>query len=148
MAMASGLYVPTFRDALDTSNIVVDMLVNTNKVILVTNAETPNFELHDLYADITGEVAAGGGYTQNSKTVGGTPTWAYAAIAGIALKYSWSAAVEWTSSTITARGMIITSGLATDYLIVAVTFGSDYASTNGTFSITAHANGIFYFDMA
>jgi hypothetical protein len=122
------------------------MLSASNKVILVTDAETPNFETHDLYTDITGEVAAGGGYTQNSKTVGGTPTWAFAA-ATTRLKYSWSAAVEWTSSTITARGMIITTDVATGLLIVASNFGSDYVSTNGTFSITAHADGIFYFDL-
>lgn len=145
MAMASGLYLPTYRDALDTSNIVVDFLLSTNKVILVTNSETPNFETHDLYADITGEVAAGGGYTQNNKTVGGTPTWAFAA-ATTRLKYSWSAAVEWTSSTITARGMILTTA-ADGYLMVASDFGQDYISTNGTFSITAHADGILYFDL-
>jgi len=31
--------------------------------------------------------------------------------------------------------------------IVSVAFGANYTSTNGTFSITAHANGIFYIDL-
>lgn len=146
MTMASGLYLPTFRDALDTSNAAVDMLSANNKVILVTNTETPDFQNHDLYTDITGEVAAGGGYTQNSKTVGGTPTWAW--VTPSYLRYSWSAAVEWAASTITARGMIVTTDVATGLLIVAVNFGTDYISTNGTFSITAHAtDGIFYLDL-
>jgi hypothetical protein len=42
--------------------------------------------------------------------------------------------------------MILTTA-ADGYLIVAVTFGANYSSTNGTFSISAHANGIFYIDL-
>lgn len=146
MAMASGLYLVTFRDLAIATPIVCNMLLNTNKVLLVTNTITPDFDLHNDYADITGEVAAGGGYTQNSKTVGGTPTWAVGA--ATQLKYSWSAAVVWATSTITARGMVVTTAVATGLLIVGVTFGADYASTNGDFSITAHANGIFYLDLS
>jgi hypothetical protein len=146
--MASGLYAVNFRDLAIATPIVMNLLLNTNKVILVTDTYTPGFDTHNDYADITNEVAAGGGYTQNSKTVGGTPTWAITGTgATTALKYSWSAAVEWTSSTITARGMVITTAVATGLLIVAVTFGQDYASTNGTFSISAHANGIFTVDL-
>lgn len=146
MAMASGLYLVTFRDVMIASPIVVNMLSATNKLLLVTNTITPDFDVHNDYADITGEVATGGGYTQNTKTVGGTPTWAVGA--ATQLKYSWSAAVVFATSTITARGMVVTTSVATGLLIVGVTFGSDFSSTNGDFSITAHANGIFYLDLS
>jgi hypothetical protein len=146
MTMASGLYLVTFRDVMISSPIAVNVPNASNKVILVTDAHTPNFDTHNDYADITNEVAAGGGYTQNSKTVGGTPSWGVGA--ATQLKYSWSAPVVWTTSTITARGMIITTSVATGLLIVGVTFGSDFASTGGDFTITAHANGIFYIDLS
>lgn len=146
MAMASGLYLVTFRDVMIASPIAVNVPNASNKVILVTNTITPDFDTHNDYADITGEVAAGGGYTQNNKTVGGTPTWGVGA--ATQLKYSWSAAVVFTTSTITARGMVITTSVATGLLIVGVTFGSDFSSTAGDFSITAHANGIFFIDLS
>lgn len=145
MTMASGLYLVTFRDVMIATPIVVNMLNASNKVILVTDAETPAFDTHNDYADITGEVT-GTNYTANSKTVGGTPTWGVGA--ATQLKYSWSAAVVWATSTITARGMIVTTAVTTGLLIVGVTFGTNYSSTNGDFSITAHANGIFYIDLS
>ena len=143
MAMASGLYVVTWRDIADSTGLAVDMLSASNIVCLYVDAKTPNFDT-DAAHSATNEVATGGGYTQDSKTVGGTPTWGLGNAGQ--LKYSWSAAVEWTSSTITARGMIIGKA-STLEPIVAVTFGADYSSTNGTFSITAHANGIFFIDL-
>jgi hypothetical protein len=142
MTMASGLYVPAFRDALDTSNIVVDFLLNTNKCDLYLDAKTPDFDADAAYS-ATNEVATATGYTRDTMTVGGTPTWA--STTGT-LKYSWSTTVQWTSATFTARGMIIHAA-AGNYPLVAVTFGADYSCTNGTFTITAHANGIFTIDM-
>ena len=111
MAMASGLYVVTFEGSMGTENLTVDMDLSTNKVILVTDTHTPDFQTDNDYNDIDNEVAAGGGYTQNSKTVGGTPTYGWASTNR--LKYTWSAAVVWSSSTITARGMIVTTSVAT-----------------------------------
>jgi hypothetical protein len=142
MTMASGLYVPIWRDATDTSNLVLDLLLNTNKVDLYLDAKTPDFDADASYS-ATNEVATATGYTRDTMTVGGTPTWA--STAGV-LKYSWSTTVQWTSATFTARGMILHAA-AGNYPFVAVTFGADYSCTNGTFTITAHANGIFTIDM-
>jgi len=144
MAMASGLYVPIWRDATDTSNLVLDLLLNTNKVDLYTNTKTPNFDTDAAYSS-TNELATAGGYTQDNKTVGGTPTYDSSGSDGI-LKYTWSTTVQWTSASFTARGMIIHAA-AGNYPFVGVTFGSDYTATNGTFTITAHANGILTIDL-
>jgi hypothetical protein len=145
MTMASGLYLVNFRDVMISSPVAVNVPNASNKVILVTDTHTPNFDTHNTYTNITNEVS-GTGYTANSKTVGGTPTWGVGA--ATQLKYSWSAPVVFTTSTITARGMIITTSIATGLLIVGVTFGSDFTSTAGDFSITAHANGIFFIDLS
>ena len=142
MTMASGLYVPIWRDATDTSNLVLDCLLSTNKCDLYLDAKTPDFDADASYS-ATNEVATATGYTRDTMQVGGTPT--YASTAGV-LKYSWSTTVQWTSATFTARGMILHAA-AGNYPFVAVTFGADYSCTNGTFTITAHANGIFTIDM-
>lgn len=143
----SGLYVATWRDIADTTGLAVDMLAAGNIVCLYTNTLDTTGTYFDATAahSATNELATGNGYTQDTKTVGGTPTWALGNTGQ--LKYSWSAAVQWTGASFTARGMII--GKATTLEpIVAVTFGADYtASGGGNFTITAHANGIFYIDL-
>ena len=143
MAMASGLYVVTWRDIADNTGLAVDMLSASNIVCLYTDTKTPNFDT-DAAHSTTNELATGSGYTQDSKTVGGTPTWALGNAGQ--LKYSWSEAVEWTSASFTARGMILGKA-STLEPICAVTFGADYTATAGTFSVTAHANGIFVIDL-
>lgn len=143
MTMASGLYVPTWRDIADATGLAVDMLSASNIVCLYTDTKTPNFDT-DAAHSTTNELATGSGYTQDAKTVGGTPTWALGSAGQ--LKYSWSTSVSWTSSTFTARGFILGKA-STLEPIVAVTFGADFSSVSSTFSITAHANGIFYFDL-
>jgi hypothetical protein len=143
MAMASGLYVVTWRDIADTTGLAVDMLSASNIVCLYTDTKTPNFDT-DAAHSATNELATAGGYTQDSKTVGGTPTRALGNAGQ--LKYSWSAAVVWGSATFTARGMILGKA-STLEPIAAVTFGADFTATAGNFTVTAHANGIFVIDL-
>jgi len=147
MTMASGLYTVTFRDAInDGTPITMDLTNANNLVALYTDTKTPVFDTDAAYSS-TNELATAGGYTQISKTVGGTPTCALGSVAHT-LKYSWSTTVSWTSATFTARGMIVHTVTATKLPIVAATFGADYTATNGTFTITAHADGIFYITMS
>lgn len=149
MTMASGLYLPTIRDAMDTTSSgggIIDMLSSSNKVVLVTDSYTPDFDTHDLYNDVTNELSTAGGYTQDNKTVGGTPTWAYTTAHRLA--YNWSAAVTWTSASFTARGLVLKGTTTGNPLVCAVTFGQDYTATNGTFSVTAAAAGLFYITVA
>jgi len=143
MAMESGLYVVTWRDATDTSNATLDLLLTTNKVDLYTDTKSPNFDTDAAY-DATNELATAGGYTRDTKTVGGAPTYALGNAGQ--LKYSWSASVDWAAASFTARGMILHTAAA-NLPFCAVTFGSDFTATAGTFSVTAHANGIFVIDL-
>jgi hypothetical protein len=147
MTMASGLYVLTFRDALDTSNIAIDFLLDTHKVVLVTDTHTPNFDTHDDYADITNELATAGGYTQLGKALTGlTPTWGLGAAGQ--LKYDLTTDQSWSSASFTARGAIwYADALATNNLLFAHTFGADFTATNGTFTIQLDALGAFTIDL-
>jgi hypothetical protein len=143
MAMAPGLYVVTWRDIADTTGLAVDMQSASNIVCLYNSTKTPNFDTDAAHSAVN-ELATGGGYTQDTKTVGGTPTFALGNAGQ--LKYSWSAAVQFTSATFTARGLII--GKATTLEpIVCVDFAADFTATAGNFTITAHANGIFFIDL-
>jgi hypothetical protein len=154
MTMASGLYVLTFRDALDTTGLAIDMLLNSHKVVLVTNTHTPNFDTHNDFADITDEVS-GTGYTAGGRALSvGTvangdcvPTWGLGAAGQ--LKYDLTTDVGWASPTsVTARGSILyADALGTNDLIVAQTFGADFTSTAGTFTIQLDALGWFTIDL-
>jgi hypothetical protein len=145
--MASGLYVLTFRDALDTSNIAIDFLLDTHKVVLVADSHTPNFDTHDDYADITGELATAGGYTQLGKVLTGlTPTFGLGSAGQ--LKYDLTTDQSWSSASFTARGAIwYADALATNNLLFAHTFGADFTATNGTFTIQLDALGAFTIDL-
>lgn len=154
MTMASGLYVVTLRDALDTSGLAVDFLSNLHKVALVTNTHTPDFDLHDFYADITNELATAGGYTQPGRVLStGTaaagdcvPTFALG-VAG-QLKYDLTTDIAWPSASFTARGAVwYADALASDPLLFAQTFGADYTATNGTFTIQLDSLGAFTADL-
>ncbi len=145
MAMASGLYVVTFSSVLKNT-IALDLSAATNLVELYLDAKTPNFQTDAAY-DATNEVATANGYTRATKTVGGAPTVAWAA--ANRMKHTWSTTVQWTATGagFTARGMIL-GVAASNEPYLAATFGADYtASGGGTFTITAHADGIFYATM-
>lgn len=145
MTMASGLYVVPWSTMLKNT-LAADLSASTNIVCLYLDAKTPAFNT-DAAHSATSEVATANGYTQDAKTVGGTPTVAYQATAR--LKYTWSTTVQWTATGagFTARGMIIGAASTLEPL-VGVTFGADYtASGGGTFTITAHTDGIAYITM-
>lgn len=144
MTIASGLYVVTWRDIADTTGLAVDMLAAGNIVCLYTDAKTPAFDT-DAAHSATNEIATGGGYTQDTKTVGGTPTFALGSAGQ--LKYSWSTTVQWASSTIVNAEGFILGKASTLEPIVCVDFGAPFTSTAGNFTITAHANGIFFIDL-
>jgi hypothetical protein len=157
MTMASGLYVLTFRDALDTSNLAIDMLLNTHKVALFLDALTPNFDTNQDFtaAPYTSNQSSGTGYTAGGRALSvGTvtnsdcvPTWGLGATGQ--LKYDLTTDVGWASpTTVTARGSVLyADALATNDLIVAQTFGSDFTSTAGTFTIQLDALGWFTIDL-
>jgi hypothetical protein len=61
-----------------------------------------------------------------------------------------AADVSWTSSTISARYIVIyksTGSAATSPLIAYIDLGSAQSTTNGTWAITWHADGIAYVDV-
>ena len=141
---ASGLFVLTFRDILDSTQMAVDTGSDTFKCAMITNSSTPNFETHDHWSDLSGNEVSGSGYS-----AGG------AALTSITLgndsgtlKFD-AADTSWSTATISsARAAVIYDDtLTNDPLICLVDFGADYASSAGTFQITWNASGIWTIDL-
>jgi hypothetical protein len=139
---ASGLYYPTFRDVFDTSQSAVDLDLETHKVALYNNTNTPNFSTETIYTttnEETGTNWAAGGVVLIGTTVSESPTGSM----------MWDADdVSEASTTLSGvRGCKIYADLQGGLLIVGVNFGADYATTNGTFAIQWALAGIFAIDL-
>ena len=140
--MASGLYGETIVNALD-GTAAIDLNSDTIKIMLVTSSYTPDFGAHGHKSDVTNEVS-GTNYTAGGNTLGSlslTQT-------GGTIKFD-AADTSWSSATITnARGAVIyDDSLTNDPLIAYIDFGSDFSSSNGTFTITFASGGIFTIDL-
>lgn len=144
----SGLFVLTFIDILDTTQLAVDLDLETHKLALFTNTITPNFSTDTAYGvapynanEVSGTGYTAGGAAITSTTVTESPT----------ESLMWDAAdVSWTTSTITnARaGLAYADALAGNNAIVLINFGADYSTVAGTFTVQWNAAGIFAIDLA
>lgn len=115
----------------------VDFDTDTFKCMLVTSAYTPDKDTHDFRNDVTNEVVGTGysaGGTAATVTVPAIDT------ANDRIDVTLGA-VSWPASTITARGAVYYKSRggasSADEIIAYIDFGSDIASTAGTFSLSA-----------
>jgi len=137
---ASGLYVKTWIDILDTTQMAIDLDLETHKLALYTDTLTPNYSTGTVYS-ATNEVSSTN-YTAKGKAI--TTTTVTESPAGTIM---WDADdVSWTPVTFTAHGGIIHAAALTEELIVGITFGADYTATAGTFTVTWNALGILTID--
>lgn len=140
---ASGLY------GLSLEKMMIDTLgqsieAETHKVLMVTDTEAPNFDTHDFRNDILAEVT-GTGYTAGGNTLTTTEV----TLAAGVLTFD-AADVSWASSTIAnAMAAVFYTNVgtsATDQLISLHDFVTAASTTNGTFTVAWHANGLFTLD--
>lgn len=144
MTMASGLYGVSLQDIFDATQLAVNTASDSFTHTLHTDTYTPDFNAHDLYNDLTNELATAGGYTQNNKAL---TTVTFVVSAGFVKLDCDDTA--WTAATFSGvRGRVINDGTLTgDPLICGTTFGADYGVTAGTFTVQEHANGILRVDI-
>lgn len=144
---ASGLFIPTWRDVLDLTQLAIDLDVETHKVALFTNSITPNFSSDTAYGvspynanEVSGTGYTAGGALLTTTTLTESPTGT--------LMFD-AADVSWASSTITnARGALIYADASGgNEALVLVNFGADYSTSNGTFTIQWASGGIFTWDL-
>lgn len=130
-------------------NKEVDWDTDTIKVALATSSYTPSQDADDYWNDVVANEVSGTGYTATGITLT-TKTIGYTSGTNV-IKLD-ADDVTWSSSTITARYAVIydaTPGTdATRPLLGYVDFGSNQSSSNGNFTITWDANGIFAITIA
>jgi hypothetical protein len=144
----SGYFIPTWEDMLDTTQLAVDLDLETHKIALFTNSITPNFSTDTAYGVApynANELAATGNYVTGGFVLTGTTVTESPTGTLMLDATDWSVA----SSTFTnARcGLLYADALAGNNAIVLVNFGADYATSNGTFAITWAATGWGTFDI-
>lgn len=146
---ASGLFVATFVDALDTTQLALDLDLETHKGALYSNAITPDFD-----ASAANAAFGAGAFTSNEVT--GT-NWATGGVAltgttfvgssGTATFDATDVSVATTTLTNARCYLLYADALAGNNAIVLVNFGADYSTVAGTFAITWAAGGIFSLDL-
>jgi len=143
--MASKMYGNMLLKAL---NKEVDWDSDTIKVMLTTSSYTPNQDTHIYKSSVTNEVT-GTGYTAGGATLA-SKTITYDTATNVTILDA--ADTVWASSTITARYAVVYDDAgasdAAKVLLGYVDFGSDQASSNGNFTLTWDATGIFRLTVA
>ncbi len=143
---ASGLYGKSLEKIfMDT--LGVDLEIETNKVGLILDGYTHDYDVHDFHADLTNE-HSGGNYvkelliTTEITIAGGVLTYDAADTVfdnggsdDVTITDAMAAAV-WTEI----------GASATDQLIGLWDFGTTAASTNSTFTVEWNASGLFTLD--
>jgi hypothetical protein len=144
---ASGLYYPTFADVLDTTQLALDLDLETHKVALFNNSITPNFSTDTAYGvapynanEVTGTNWPAGGVALAGTTVSESPT-------GSLMWDATDVSVSTVTVTGARGGLSYADALAGNNAIVGHNFGADYAATAGTFQIQWAATGLFAIDL-
>lgn len=121
---------------------MVDLDADTIKIALLTSSYTPDQDAHDFYDDVSAnEVANSGSYAAGGATLTVTLSQDNTDDEGVFDAVD----VSFTTATITARYAVIykdTGTPSTSPLVCLIDFGSNIASTGGTFAITFAAEGI------
>lgn len=140
---ASGFYGLSLEKAL-IDTLGESLEAEDNKILMVTDTYTPNFDTHDFRNDLTNEVtgtgytASGAAFTSTEVTLSsGTLTWDFAD-------------PSWTTSTISnaMAGVCYTNVGAdtTDQLLLLLDFVTAVSTSAGTLAIAIAAGGAMTLD--
>lgn len=136
---ASGLFGLSLEKAL-IDTLGESWEAEDNKVLMVTDSYTPNFDTHDFRDDITNEVT-GTGYSAGGSALTSTEI----TLSSGVLTFD-AADLAWSSSTIAnAMAAVFYTNVgssATDQLVLLSDFVNAASSSNGTFTIQWSASGI------
>lgn len=145
----SGLYYPTWADMVDTTQLAVDLDLETHKGSLFNNSITPNFNTDTAYA-----VAP---YNANEVTGTNWPSGGIALVGTVVVNDSGTEMLVFDATDVSVASVTVVSArayllyadvLAGNNAIFLLNFGADYSATNGTFAIQWATAGIFGIDLA
>jgi hypothetical protein len=143
---ASGIFVATVVDAFDTTQLAIDLDLETHKIALFSNSITPNFTTDTAYAvaPYNANEVSGTGWAAGGPVLTGTT---FTASSGSAVFDATDVSQAGTTLTNARCGLIYADALAGNNAICLVNFGADYSTVSGTFGITWAAGGIFAIDL-
>lgn len=147
----SGLFLTTWGDVLDTSQLSLDLDLDTHKGALFSNAITPNFNTDTAYAaapynanEVSGTGWAAGGVVLTGTLID------IATTSGTLIFDATDVSVASTTLTNARCYLLYNDSVAADRAIVLVNFGADFSTVNGTFGIQWAApasGGVFNIDL-
>ena len=144
---ASGLFVSTFIDVLDTTQLALDLDLETHKIALFSDTVSPNFSTNTAYGvtpydanEVSGTGWAAGG-------VALTSTVFTEAVTGSAVFDAADVSEATTTLTSAMCGLIYADALAGNNAICLVDFVTAVSTVAGTLTITWAAGGIFTIDL-
>jgi hypothetical protein len=148
----SGLYLTNWIDILDTTQLAINLNLDTYKIALQNNTATPNFSTDATWTnanEVTGTGWATGGPTLSVAASGGTSTnpTVTESPAGTLMYDMADILVTPTTLTGARAARIYAAPLGGLNLIVGITFGGDYNTTNGPLNIIWAATGVFAIDL-
>jgi len=143
---ASGLFVATFLDALDTTQLAIDLDLETHKGALFTNTITPNFTTDTAYgvSPYNANEVSGTNWAAGGVVLTGTTT---SASSGTLILDATDVSVAATTISNARCYLLYADALAGNNAILLVDFTADYSTSNGTFAITWAAGGIAILDL-
>lgn len=133
-------------DVLDTTQLAIDLDLETHKGALFSNSITPNFTTDTAYAvapynanEVTGTNWASGGVALTGTT--------YVASSGTAVFDATDVSVASTTITNARCYLLYADALAGNNAILLVDFTADFSTNNGTFAILWPGAGIWVNDL-
>jgi hypothetical protein len=150
----SGFFLPTIRDALDPSNLTIDLTATSHKFALLSDAATPDFSAGASWANTNEVIGTGwvtGGIALSAIATGGTSAAPTLTISGDEL--IWDMAdflVASTTFTDAMAGQFYADAVASptaDPLIMLVDFVTARTTNNGAFGIEWAGTGVARWDL-
>lgn len=126
---------------------LIDLDGGTIVATLHTSSYTPNAGAHSTWADVSASEVTGTGYTAGGQSI--SPLTVVNSAGTVTVDSTTNP--SWASSTITAKYVVLTlragGSLVSGDLIIGYadldTGGGSVSTSNGTFSVTWNASGIF-----
>ncbi|MEV8637801.1 hypothetical protein AB0395_39755 [Streptosporangium sp. NPDC051023] len=123
---------------------LADTTPGTYKGALFTGSATPNMsQTNPAYGTSpwsTGNESSGPGYTAGGVSMTVT---SFAELAGATNKIGWKfSTISWTSTTITAEGLLVYVPGLSSRAVIFRWFGQPYLTSDGDFQVAFHTDGI------
>lgn len=142
----SGFYNVTWMDLLDTTQLAIDLDLETHRGALFSDTVTPNFDTDSAYGvapynanEVTGTNWAAGGVLLTGTTL--------AISAGKIILDATDVSVASTTFTGAKLYLLYADALAGNNAILGINLGASYNTSNGTFAITWAAGGYADLDL-